>query len=122
MDDSLYHYRAIVNAVPNGSSCTVDIDLGLGTWLRDETLHLSRIDAPELKGKASISGIVSRDFLCSQIMGKEVHVQTVRNNDHQAEQYQAEIWVQSEENGWININDLMVNAGQAVYVHFSTAN
>jgi micrococcal nuclease len=37
MDAGLYHYRAIVRSVYDGDTCTVDLDLGLHTWVNGET-------------------------------------------------------------------------------------
>ncbi len=50
MKENLYHYRAVVVSVYDGDTCTVDIDLGLNTWVRGEKLRLYRINAPELRG------------------------------------------------------------------------
>ena len=113
--DNLYHYRAIVSSVNDGDTCTVDIDLGLGTWVRNEKLRLSRINAPEIRGIERMAGVVSRDFLRNQINGKEVFVQTIKDKRGKYSHYLAEVWLKSQSNGWINVNDLMVNAGQAVY-------
>ena len=118
MNETLYHYRAIVHSVYDGDTCTVDLDLGLGTWIRGEKLHLSRIAAPEVRGMERIPGIVSRDFLRNQIKGKEVYVQTIKDNRRKYGQYLAEIWLKSQNNGWINVNDMMVNAGQAIYKEY----
>ena len=113
--ENLYCYRAVVNAVDSGDSCEVDIDLGLGHWLRNEKFHLSRIYAPIQTGHNRTAGLVARDFLRSQINGREIYIQTIKNSTDLAGLYQIEIWIESEQNGWININDLMVCAGQANY-------
>ncbi|MDX1523075.1 MAG: thermonuclease family protein [Anaerolineae bacterium] len=115
LDDNLYHYRAVVRSVYDGDTCTVDIDLGLHSWVHGEKVRLARINAPELRGEVKVSGQVSRDFLRSQIDGKEIRIQTIKDRKGKYGRYLAEIWLNSENNGWININDLMVNAGQAVY-------
>jgi micrococcal nuclease len=49
MEHKLYHYKARVVDVYDGDTCTVDIDLGLSTWIHGEKLRLYRINAPEVK-------------------------------------------------------------------------
>ena len=36
-DAELFHYTAFVQSVYDGDTCRVDIDLGLGIWLRNES-------------------------------------------------------------------------------------
>ncbi len=50
MNNKLYNYKAVVKSVYDGDTCTVDIDLGLGTWVHGEKLRLYRINAPEVRG------------------------------------------------------------------------
>lgn len=43
----LYNYKCELVRVVDGDTVDVDIDLGFGTWLRNERVRLSGIDAPE---------------------------------------------------------------------------
>ncbi|RMF03404.1 MAG: nuclease [Chloroflexi bacterium] len=115
MKEKLYHYRAVVQSVYDGDTCTVDIDLGLGTWVRGEKVRLHRINAPELRGSEREAGLRSRDFLRSQIDGKEVYIQTIKDRRGKYGRYIADIWLADEAGGWTNINDLMVTEGFAEY-------
>lgn len=114
MQEKLYHYRALVRSVYDGDTCTVDIDLGLKTWIRGEKLRLNRINAPELRGTERPQGLLSRDFLKEQIEGKEIYIQTIKDQQEKYGRYIAEIWLQSGDD-WININDLLVQQGFAQY-------
>lgn len=114
MTHSLYHYRALVIGVYDGDTCTVDIDLGLFTWLKSQKLRLHRINAPEMRGEEKEAGTPSRDFLRSLILDKKIVVETLKDDTEKYGRYLAEIWL--EQNGqWINVNDLMVAKGFAVY-------
>ena len=115
METGLYHYRALVKSVYDGDTCTVDIDLGLGTWIRGEKLRLYRINAPEVRGVDRPQGLISRDFLRSKIMGKQVILQTVKDKKGKYGRYLADIWLKDESGSWININDLLVRQGYAEY-------
>ncbi len=112
---NLYHYRAVVVSVYDGDTCTVDIDLGLGAWLRGEKVRLMRINAPELRGQSKVAGRASRDYLRSVIDGKEIVLQTVKDRKGKYGRYLGEIWVQQTTSKWLNVNDAMVKTGRAVY-------
>ncbi|HDH27888.1 MAG TPA: nuclease [Euryarchaeota archaeon] len=99
MNNKLYKYQAVVKSVYDGDTCTVDIDLGLGTWVHGEKLRLYRINAPEVRGVERSLGLKSRDFLRSKIDDREIIIKTVKDKKGE----------------WININDLMVSEGFAVY-------
>jgi micrococcal nuclease len=113
-DAELYHYTAEVQSVYDGDTCRVDIDLGLGIWLRNEKLRLVRINAPEMTGPDKALGVASRDFLRGLIDGQEVIIETVKDQRGKYGRYLAEIWIGQDE-VWSNVNDALVAAGHAVY-------
>lgn len=115
MKIDLYHYQAIVRNVYDGDTCTVDIDLGLKVWIHGEKLRLNRINAPELKGSERDAGKVAADFLRSQIEGKQVVIETIKDSQEKYGRYLVEIWLEKEAGEWINVNDLMVSTGHAAY-------
>lgn len=117
MLENLYHYRAHVVSVYDGDTCTVNVDLGFHTWVHEEKLRLARINAPELVGADKPAGLASRDFLRSLIDGKEVSIQTLKDKQEKYGRYLAEIFVQQGE-PWVNVNDLMVQNGHAVYKEY----
>ncbi len=112
---NLYHYRAIVVDVYDGDTCTVDIDLGLKTWIKGEKIRLARIDAPEVRGNAREAGLRSRDYLRSIILGKPVVIQTIKDHKGKYGRYLGEIWLPDEEGNYTNVNDRLVQQGYAVY-------
>lgn len=115
MEKTLYHYNAKVVSVYDGDTCTVDIDLGLHTWVHEEKLRLNRINAPEVSGKERPEGLKSRDFLRSKIEGKEILLETIKDKQEKYGRYLAEIWLEEKKGEFININDLMVKEKFAVY-------
>ena len=114
MKEKLYFYRAKIVSVYDGDTCRADIDLGMGIWLRNEKLRLLRINAPEMRGEEKEAGRVSRDFLREQILNQTLFIQTHKDKRGKYGRYLAEIWME-EDGKWVNINDRMVEAGQAVY-------
>lgn len=118
MKNILYHYKAKVVEVYDGDTCTVDIDLGLHTWIRGEKIRLIRIKAPELKGDDRTKGLKSRDYLRSLILDKEIFIETIKDKKEKYGRYLGEIWLKDSENKFININDLMVENKSAVYKNY----
>ena len=118
VENNLYHYRATVQSVYDGDTCTVDIDLGLSTWVHSEKLRLYRINAPEVRGAEREEGLRSRDFLRELIDGKAIVVQTIKDRKGKYGRYLAEIWLAGEDGEWININDLIVQEGYAQYADY----
>jgi len=116
-DAELFHYTAQVQSVYDGDTCRVDIDLGLGIWLRNEKLRLVRINAPEMTGSDKALGIASRDFLRELIDGKEIIIETLKDKRGKYGRYLAEIWI-GKDGVWINVNDALVAAGHAVYKEY----
>ena len=116
-DAELFHYTAQVQSVYDGDTCRVDIDLGLGIWIRNEKLRLLRINAPEMTGPDKALGMASRDFLRGLIDGREIIIETMKDRRGKYGRYLAEIWI--EQDGlWNNVNDALVAAGHAVYQEY----
>ena len=115
MEKVLYHYKAVVTDVYDGDTCTVDIDLGLHTWIKGEKLRLNRINAPELRGTERTKGLKSGDHLRNIINGKEVYLETIKDKKEKYGRYLAEVWFEESKGKFININDKMVKDGFAIY-------
>lgn len=113
MELSLYHYRAIVRSVYDGDTCTVDIDLGMNTWAHGEKLRFYRIDTPELRGEEREQGLVVRDFVREKIDGKEIVIQTIKDNKGKYGRYLAEIWMIEPDGQYVNLNDLLLEMNYA---------
>lgn len=117
MQHTLYHYRARVVDVYDGDTCRVDIDLGLNTWIKNEPIRLYRIDAPELRGDERERGLLARDYLRELVLDKNIYLQTIKDRKGKYGRYLGELWIEVE--GEIrNVNDMMVEAGHAVYRDF----
>jgi len=113
-EDKLYHYRAKVVSVYDGDTMRVDIDLGMSVIIHNEPVRLNRINAPELKGDERERGLASRDFLRSRVEGKDVLLQTEKDDKGKYGRYIVEVWLK-EGDTYTNINDEIVSKGFAVY-------
>ncbi|MCI0505719.1 MAG: thermonuclease family protein [Gammaproteobacteria bacterium] len=118
MKSHLYYYRALVKYVYDGDTITVDIDLGLHAWMHDEKIRMARINTPELKNDEREAGLKSRDYLRGLIEGKEIFLQTFKDEKGKYGRYIAEVWLEQSPNEWINVNDLLVEKGYARYASY----
>jgi len=127
----LYHYRAVVRSVYDGDTITVDVDLGLESWLHGQSLRLYGINTPELRRPTRKAGLAARDFLRLLIPDNSViYIQTQirsparpwwkiwrRGRDKRGKygRYLATVWTRNEETGsWTDVNQLLVDTGHAV--------
>jgi len=113
-DEGLYRYSANVTSVYDADTCTVDIDLGLGIWLRKQKLRFFGINAPEMRGPEKVQGKVSRDFCRQLIDKKRIIIQTLGDGKGKYGRLLAILWLEYQDNEWLNVNDLLVARGYAI--------
>lgn len=113
--ENLYYYKAFVTKVYDGDTVYMDIDLGLSVILKKEKIRLARINAPEVRGEEKEKGEASREFLKKIILGKSVLLQTIKDRKGKYGRYLGDIWIETQ-NGFENVNDLLVRKGFAEYV------
>lgn len=101
MEMTLYHYNANVTYVYDGDTITVEIDLGLSTWIRGEKIRLARINAPEVRGEQRPQGLQAAEFLHSMIDGKQVVIETIKDKKGKYGRYIGDIWFQQGDQ-WTN--------------------
>ena len=117
MKSTFYHYKAKVVSVYDGDTITVDIDLGMHTWVIGEKLRLYGINAPEMRGKEKVRGTASRDFLRMLLKDEEIIVETIRDKKGKYGRFLANVYVNTKE-GWANISEILVEAGHAKYKNY----
>ena len=71
----LYFYKAVVRSVYDGDTVTLDIDLGLGVWLKKQKIRLYGINTPEIRGEERESGLISKHRLSDMILDKEIVIE-----------------------------------------------
>lgn len=109
----LYTYKAIVTKVYDGDTITVNIDLGLKTWIYGEKLRLYGINAPEVRGMERESGLLARDWLREQILDKEVVIETIKDRKGKYGRYLARVSLDGRD-----IIAEMVQAGYAEWRNY----
>jgi len=108
----LYTYKAKVISVYDGDTITVDIDLGVGIWLRGQKIRLYGIDAPETRGEEREEGIKVREWLRDKILGKEIILETIKDKKGKYGRLLGNVWLEGDV-VYENINELLVEKGFA---------
>ncbi|MBL4774573.1 MAG: thermonuclease family protein [Mariprofundus sp.] len=113
-------YHAEVCSVYDGDTCRLDIDLGLGVWVHNESVRLFGINAPEVRGAEKVAGKVSRDKLRQWVLNQSVIIKTVSTRKGKSKKgkygrYLAIIWAQNDSDEWYNVNERLVSEGLAVF-------
>jgi micrococcal nuclease len=104
-----YTYRAVVSSIYDGDTIRVSLDLGFDTWIHNQALRLSGIDAPEISGVERPQGLVSRDWLREKLpIGTAVVVKTYKDKKEKYGRYLADIYIDNT-----NINVEMISLGLA---------
>jgi len=116
---SLYHYKAHVVSIYDGDTIRVNIDLGLGILHRGNTgkgvsIRLYGINTPEVRREQRAEGLISRDYLRKEILGKDVILQTIKDKTGKYGRYLGIVYYQGK-----NINDWLVEQGLAIKVDYS---
>lgn len=113
-DFCFYQYKAVVTGVYDGDSITVDLDLGLNSWLKNQKIRLHAIDTPEIRGDEREMGLISKARVEELILGKEIVIETHKTGKYG--RWLGTVWLFHEfegESRWVNINELLVAEGHA---------
>lgn len=107
----MYEYQANIRAVLDGDTVRLDLDLGCGVWLRDLTVRLHGIDAPELRAPDPVPGLAAKQFLALLLpMGSQARVRTIKDK---REKYGRLLGIFFRGGEATSINDQLVQAGHA---------
>jgi len=102
--EPFYTYKAEFVDNYDGDTVTMDIDLGLNVWVRDQKLRLYGIDTPELRGSDREFGLEVRDYVKSRLEGAEtILVETHKDSTGKYGRWLATIYADG-----INLNEELV--------------
>ena len=108
----MHEYKVNILKVVDGDTVDVDIDLGFGVILKNQTFRFFGLNTPETRGTTREAGLISKTFVENLLMNKPIIVQSIKDKKEKYGRFLAKIYVQ-ESNGWINVNDLIIAKGLA---------
>ena len=106
----MFEYKAIVTAVYDADTITVDIDLGFHIWSRGEKIRLFGINAPEVRGPERPQGLKSRDWLRERILDKEIVLKSHKAGKGKYGRWLGDIFLPGDT---VDLNRQMVDLGLA---------
>jgi micrococcal nuclease len=68
----LYQYKAEVTKVIDGDTFISRVELGFDV-MKNVTIRLAKINAPEIKGPDSIAARKAKDYLTKKLLGKTIY-------------------------------------------------
>lgn len=99
-----YVYRATVKHIVDGDTIIVDLDLGFHVWLRNESIRLENLWAPEVQTE---DGIKAMSIVCMLIpIGSTVVVQTRKSQPRSFTRWVGTLFTEDE----VNLNEKIANA------------
>lgn len=111
----MYEYRAKVISVYDADTFRVDIDLGFGVWLKNQSVRWYKIDAWEIRGEEHDKGILGRDRVRELVLDQYVILKTYKDSKGKYGRWLAEVYYDDESpKEWeYSINQQMINEGHA---------
>lgn len=114
-DLNRYIYNAKCTRVYDGDSITVDIDLGMGVWLKNQKTRLFGIDTPEIKGDEREAGLQATYRLRYLVQGYDIVIETHKDRTGKYGRWLVTVWVDTTGDGELtNVNELLLEEGLAV--------
>ena len=108
-----YVYKVDLVRIIDGDTVVVDVDLGLGTWVKNQYLRLWGINTPELRGRGRSAGLRAKARLADMLEGRELRVRTLKDKTGKYGRWLAELYIFGEAVGWINLNKELLREGLA---------
>lgn len=107
----MYTYKAYVRSIYDGDTIRVDIDLGFGVILSDQSLRLLGLDTPEIRGEERTQGLISRNFVVERIpVGSYITITTVKDRKEKFGRYLATVFYGDDMK---NLNEELLQSGMA---------
>lgn len=106
--DKLHYYNAHIRSIYDADTVRADIDFGLSMWMRNYSIRLFGINAPEVRGPEKEQGLVCRDALRELLTDKDVIVKSIKW-DKYGGRIDGEIYL-----GDLHVNQWLVDNGYAV--------
>lgn len=108
--EALFHYQAKVTKVIDGDTLYLDISLGFYVTLKDVVVRLYGINTPEIRGIEREQGLISKQIVTDELLGKEVTIRSFKGKD--SDKYGR--WLVYIFLGDVNYNQTLIDRGLAI--------
>lgn len=112
------YYNAEVVSVYDGDTVRMNLELGIGVWIRNEPIRLHGIDAPEVRGSERPQGLLAKEALINLMADHNLSVQTYKDKRGKYGRVIGTIWALGKgdwcpKEVWCNVNEQLVSMGHA---------
>jgi len=116
----MYEYNFKLVKVVDGDTIDVDIDLGFGTWLRNQRIRMMGIDAPESRTsdkEEKVYGLLAKEKL-KTLLANGKTLRTFKDEKGKYGRILADVIVyHSAEDRWCGATEIMIAEGYGVKYH-----
>lgn len=108
----MYQYQAEIAKVIDGDTYEIDIDLGLGVWVRGERVRLYGVDTPEVYGVKKDSeeyqrGKAASDFVKTLVKkGDLAIIETLKDEKEKYGRYLAVLYIRLDASTLQGLSDI----------------
>ena len=113
MEDTKYHYSAKVVDIHDGDTIKVDIDLGFGVILKNQTFRFFGINAPEIHGDTKTAGMQTPAYVEQALKDKDIIIVTIKDEKEKFGRWLGRIFYH-DGNNWVNLNQELITKGLAI--------
>jgi micrococcal nuclease len=113
MEDTKYHYSAKVVDIHDGDTIKVDIDLGFGVILKNQTFRFFGINAPEIHGDTKTAGMQTTAYVEQALKDKDIIIVTIKDEKEKFGRWLGRIFYHDGDN-WVNLNQELITKGLAI--------
>ena len=113
MENTKYHYSALVVDIHDGDTIKVDIDLGFGITLKNQTFRFFGINAPEIHGETKTAGLKTTAYVQQVLTNKEIIIVTIKDEKEKFGRWLGRIFYH-DGNDWVDLNSELINKGLAI--------
>jgi micrococcal nuclease len=101
-----YTYNAKVSRVLAGDLVALDVDLGFGVWLHNQTFKLQGVSAPAMDGPDKAAALQAKTNTQKVLtVGAEVVLQSIKDKTDKSKTYHGVLWLNGE-----NLNEEIAKA------------
>ena len=116
----MYEYNFKLVKVVDGDTIDVDIDLGFGTWLRNQRIRMMGIDAPESRTsdkEEKVYGLLAKEKL-NTLLANSRTLSTFNDTKGKYGRILADVIVyHSAEDRWCGATEIMIAEGYGLKYH-----
>ena len=113
MEQTKYHYSCKVVDIHDGDTIKVDIDLGFGVVLKNQTFRFFGINAPEIHGETKTAGLKTTAYVQQVLTDKDIIIESIKDEKEKFGRWLGRIFY-FDGTDWKNLNQELIDKELAI--------